>query len=214
MTPQAVIFDCDGVLVDSEAISFEVVRDDLAAHGLALSYDEFGALFHGGTMPSAGDALRAMGAPIPDDWAERTYEKVYARLELGVEKVAGIDPLLDALEARNIPMAVGSNGAIRKMQITLGQTGLWQRFEGRIFSAKVLGVAKPAPDLFLHAAAQIGVAPSDCVVVEDSPSGCIAARRAGMRCYGFAERTAPARLSAEGAIPVASMVELMEQLGL
>ncbi len=123
--------------------------------------------------------------------------------------------MLDALDAAGIPYAVGSNGSDHKMQVTLGQhPGLLERFQGRLFSGQTLGAPKPAPDLYLHAAAALKTAPARCIVVEDSATGARAARNAGIRCYGYApNRTAPA-LSAEGAILFGSMADLPALLGL
>ncbi|SMX30721.1 HAD family hydrolase [Actibacterium lipolyticum] len=213
MTPKAVIFDCDGVLVDSEPQSNVILVENLKRHGLPLTQDECEHLFIGGAMRSVGDRAREMGADLPDNWIDEIYSEIYASLRQGTPKVQGIDTVLDRLDAANIPYAVGSNGSEEKMDITLGQTGLKQRFGGRIFSAHTYETAKPDPQLFLIAAKALGVAATDCAVVDDSPAGCIAARRAGMRCFGFAERTAPDRLADEGAEPVASMADLLAKLG-
>lgn len=214
MIPEAVIFDCDGVLVDSEPISNAILQADLAARGLPLDHDQIDLLFVGGTMASVGEKARDMGADIPDGWREQIYEKIYAQLRRGTPPVDGVEALLDRLDKAGIPYAVGSNGSIEKMQITLGQNGMIARFAGRIFSAHEVGIAKPEPGLFLIAAEALGVPPDRCAVVDDSPAGCIAARAAGMRCFGYAERTAPERLTVEGAIPVASMSALTAALGL
>lgn len=214
MTAKAVIFDCDGVLVDSEPITNDILHENLNANGLTIAHDQIEDMFVGGTIAGVGETAREMGARLPDDWVSQIYDAIYARLREGTPPIAGVQAVLDALDARNIPYAVGSNGSLEKMEITLGQNGLWHRFEGRMFSAHVHGVAKPDPQLFLLAAQALGVAPADCVVVDDSPSGCIAARRAGMPCLGFAERSKPERLAAEGAIVVHSMAQVAEKLGL
>lgn len=212
--PKAVIFDCDGVLVDSEPITNDILHENLGAHGLDIPRDQVEGLFVGGTIAGVGAQARKMGATLPDDWVDQIYGAIYARLRAGTPLVAGVVDVLDGLDALGVPTAVGSNGSMEKMQITLGQNGLWDRFAGRMFSAHEHGTPKPDPALYLLAARTLGVAPGDCVVVDDSPSGCIAAQRAGMRCYGFAERSVPERLAEHGAIPVASMAELRVQLGL
>ncbi|KAJ56980.1 hypothetical protein ACMU_00370 [Actibacterium mucosum KCTC 23349] len=211
--PKAVIFDCDGVLVDSEPITNDILHENLAQHGLHIPRDRIEELFVGGTIAGVGDTAREMGAALPDDWVDQIYAAIYARLRAGTPLVAEVLGVLDALDARGIAYAVGSNGSMDKMQITLGQNGLWDRFAGRMFSAHVHAKPKPEPDLYLLAAEQLGVAPADCVVVDDSPSGCIAAQRASIRCFGYAERSDPARLTPHGAIPVASMAELRAKLG-
>ena len=122
--------------------------------------------------------------------------------------------MLDALDAAGIAYAIGSNGAMRKMEVTLGQhPQVLRRFAGRMFSGQDLGAPKPAPDLYLHAAEALRVAPGDCVVVEDSPTGARAARAAGMRCLGYAPQGNPA-LAAEGAVLFGSMEDLPGLIGL
>jgi beta-phosphoglucomutase-like phosphatase (HAD superfamily) len=122
--------------------------------------------------------------------------------------------VLDALDAAGIPYAMGSNGTPEKMQITLGQHGLIERFKGHLYSGQALGRPKPAPDLYLHAAAQLGKAPAECIVIEDSAAGARAARAAGMRCMGYAPHGHADRLANEGAIPFTDMATLPKLLGL
>jgi len=113
-----------------------------------------------------------------------------------------------------VPYCVGSNGSETKMGITLTPSGLHARLSGRLYSAHTLGVAKPDPAMFLRAAADFGLEPGQCVVIDDSPTGCTAGVAAGMRTIGFAERSDPARLAATGATPVRSMAEVAVLLGL
>lgn len=213
--PAAVLFDCDGVLVDSEPASLALITEELAANGLILPEAEFERLFLGGTMHGVADTARALGATLPDNWVEGFYGRLYARLATGIPLIPGIPALLDALDAAGIPYAVGSNGRARKMQITLGQhPSLLRRLEGRLFSGQDLGCPKPEPGLYLHAARALGVAPSACVVVEDSAPGARAAARAGMRCLGFAPHGDGAPLAAEGAQIFHAMADLPALLGL
>ncbi len=211
---RGVIFDCDGVLVDSEPITNRIVQRSLAAHGLPLSEDDIIRLFVGGTMAGVGEEARRMGADLPEGWVATIYEEMYATLRQGVPPVPGIGDVLDRLDAAGIPYAVASNGSPEKMEITLGQTGLIGRFEGRMLSAHVEGVAKPDPELFLRAARRIGVAAAACTVVEDSPTGATAARAAGMRCIGYAPLDEGERLAAEGAVVVRAMADVARELGL
>jgi beta-phosphoglucomutase-like phosphatase (HAD superfamily) len=140
---------------------------------------------------------------------------MFAALALGTPLVSGIPALLDALDAAAIPYAIGSNGPHRKMQVTLGQyPELYARFSGRIFSRHDVAAPKPAPDLYLHAAAALGVASARAVVVEDSPTGARAAARAGMCCYGYAPHDDGKRLAGEGALIFHDMAELPGLLGL
>lgn len=212
--PELVIFDCDGVLVDSETVSNRVLAANLARHGLPLTVERCMDLFVGGTMAGVADIARQMGADLPDTWVEEVYAETYDALRRGVDVIAGIPALLDRLDAEAIPYAVASNGSDDKMRITLGQNGLWDRFHGRRFSAHALGVAKPDPGLFLAAATQFGVAPSRAVVVEDSATGVTAASRAGMRCLGYAAHGDGATLKAAGAEVFDSMSDVPGLLGL
>ncbi|WP_284163857.1 HAD family phosphatase [Frigidibacter sp. SD6-1] len=213
MRPAAVLFDCDGVIVDSEPITLRLFAASLARHGLVLSHPEIESLFLGGTLAGAADEARRRGARLPADWVDRTYDAVFARLAEGTPLIQGIETLMDALDAAAIPYAVGSNGPHRKMAITLGQHPTLQaRLASRIFSREDVARPKPAPDLYLHAARALGADPARTVVIEDSPSGVHAARAAGMRCYGFASGSDGARLASAGAIPFRRMADLHELL--
>ncbi|GAA5074524.1 HAD family hydrolase [Roseibacterium beibuensis] len=214
MTPDLIIFDCDGVLVDSEPVSNRLLVDNLARHGLSLTFDEAMGLFIGGTMAGVGEKARSLGADLPDDWVDEIYAETYAKLREGVDPIPGIPALLDQLDTVGLPYCVASNGSEEKMGITLGSTGLAPRFDGRRYSAHTLRVAKPDPGLFLHAAADLGVDPAKCLVVEDSPTGAEAARRAGMPCFGYAPEGDGARLAAKGAQIIRDMAEIPALIGI
>ncbi len=214
MRPGAVLFDCDGVVVDSEHPTLVMVRDDLARYGLSLTLEELEAGYMGGTVETVAAKARANGARLPEDWVRDFYDRMYAMLRAHVPLVPGVVAVLDALDSAGIPFAMGSNGTPEKMQITLGQHGLVERFRGHLFSGQALGRPKPAPDLYLHAAGRLGVSPVDCVVVEDSPAGARAARTAGMRCFGYAPKGAHPALVAEGAVLFGDMAELPALLGI
>ncbi len=212
--PDLVIFDCDGVLVDSEPPSNRAAVESLARYGLTLSYDECMRLFVGKSMPDMARIATEMGARLPDNWIEELYAETFALLRQGVPLIAGVVDVLDRLEAENIPYCVASNGSDEKMKITLGQNGLWERFSDRMFSAHRLGVSKPDPALFLAAVVHFNVEPSHCVVIEDSPSGAEGARRAGIRCLGHAQHDDGSSLRAEGAEVFTKMAEVPNLLGL
>lgn len=200
MTISAILFDCDGVVVDSEETAFLILGQDLARYGLHRDRAEMEAMFLGGTVQGIFTEARRLGASLPDDWVADFYARLYVELAKGTVLIPGILDVLDLLDARNLPYAIGSNGSARKMEITLGQhPGLRDRFKGHIYSAQVLGKPKPAPDLYLFAAQALGVAPQACVVVEDSANGALAARAAGMRCMGYAGHGTGERLQAAGA---------------
>ena len=213
-TPKLVIFDCDGVLVDSETLSNQALVDNLARYGLEVPLEQAMELFVGGTMASVKEQAIRMGADLPADWVAEVYGETYARLEAGVPLVPGIPELLAKLDVAGIATCVASNGSEAKMRITLGQNGLWERFRGAMFSAHSLGVAKPEPGLFLAAASHFDVQARDCVVIEDSASGALAAQRAGMRCLGYADLTPPERLKAQGAEIFTDMSEVPLRIGL
>jgi beta-phosphoglucomutase-like phosphatase (HAD superfamily) len=142
MIPKLVIFDCDGVLVDSEGPVAEVVSANLTRHGLPLSPDEVDHLFTGGTLDGTGQRARAMGAKLPDTWVTDTYAEIYARLRDGVPLIPGVLDLIAALDEARIPRWIASNGAFEKMRITLTPSGLWDLFDGRILSREI---RRPSP---------------------------------------------------------------------
>ena len=214
MMPKAVIFDCDGVLVDSEVIAFDLLTTDLRAHGLTMPRPAMEEALIGLTLAGVAAKAHSLGADLPEDWVKDFYARLYARLEQGAPLVAGVLGVLDALDSAGITYAIGSNGSPRKMQITLGQhAGLLARFGGRVFSGQDMPRPKPFPDVFLHAARAMDADPATCVVIEDSPTGARAAKAAGMRCMGYAPNGGAA-LVAEGAEPFASMADLPRLLGL
>ncbi len=212
--PAAVIFDCDGVVVDSEPVALALLADELAAHGLHLSRAEMERQLLGLTMANVRRRAVDLGAALPADWVASFYTRLYAALAQGVALIPGILTVLDRLDAAGIPYAMGSNGSRQKMDISLGQhPGLQARFKGGIWSGQEMPQPKPWPDLYLHVAAAMGVAPADCVVVEDSPAGAQAARAAGMRCFGLSATQDPA-LRAAGAILIPRLTDLVPRLGL
>lgn len=212
--PDLVIFDCDGVLVDSEAITARVLADNLGRAGLPMTGSEAMALFLGRLMADVGETARAMGADLGPDWLNEIYSEIYAALADGTPVITGVPDMLDRLDAAGIRYAVASNGSLEKMQITLGQNGLWERFEGARFSAHVIGVAKPDPGLFLAAAAAFGVDPGRCVVVEDSATGLRAAIAAGMRPLAYAPQGDAGGLGDLGVEMFPAMADLPASLGL
>lgn len=208
-TPKLVIFDCDGVLVDSEPASNQALIDNLACHGLALTMEQSMAHFVGCTMAGVMEKARGLGADLPDRWIDEVYAETIARLRQGVPLTPGIPELLARLDAQEIPVCVASNGSEEKMRVTLGQNGLWGRFHPHaIFSAHALRVAKPEPGLFLAAASHFGMQARDCLVIEDSCNGVTAAVRAGMRCLGYAPQDSGRKLAALGAEVFRDMAEV------
>ncbi|MGW4467910.1 HAD family hydrolase [Micromonospora sp. NPDC004704] len=188
---ELVIFDCDGVLVDSERIAVRVHVAVGADLGWPLSEADVVERFVGRSSASIRELIAVrLGHDVAGTWAERFELAHHQEVDAGLTAVEGI---ADALDAISQPTCVASSGTHEKMRHTLGRTGLYRRFAGRIFSATEVARGKPAPDLFLHAAANMGVPPAACVVVEDSLYGVQAARAAGMRCLGYAGGLTPAR---------------------
>ena len=183
--PEAVLFDCDGVVVDSEGPTFALFLQDLAAYGLPMSLAAFEAEFGGGTVELVARRASEAGARLPDGWVADFYARMYAMLATGVPLVPGVLDMLDRLDSAGIPYAMGSNGSLEKMQITLGQHGIEGRFRA-VLSGQGMGAPKPAPDVYLAAARACGARQEDCVVIEDSAQGARAGLAAGMRVLGFA----------------------------
>ncbi|MBL4629335.1 MAG: HAD family phosphatase [Roseicyclus sp.] len=210
MKPELVIFDCDGVLVDSEPVSNMVTVDALADLGLILPLEQVMEMFVGKSMAQVAAISRRIGAKLPGtdaEWIEELYAATYARLRQGVDPIPGVIAVLDALDAAGVPYCVASNGSDEKMDITLGATGMAARMAGKRFSAHTLGVSKPEPDLFLIAAKHMGIASAAAVVIEDSASGALGAQRAGMACFGYAP-TGGAALVEVGAQVFRDMADL------
>jgi HAD superfamily hydrolase (TIGR01509 family) len=181
--PALIIFDCDGVLVDSEPIAARELADAVRDLGLNLSVNQIVDRFTGVSLKTMLAGLeKDLGRPLPDDFADRLRDRDAAAFRRELRAIAGIETAVSSL-----PMArcVASSGSIAKMRLTLGLTGLLALFEPHLFSSHQVARGKPAPDLFLYAAVQMGVDPSRCVVVEDAVAGVRAAAAAGMRCLGF-----------------------------
>lgn len=212
--PDLVLFDCDGVLVDSEHITSRILRDDLAVHGLDVPVAQIDELFVGGTMAGVMHTARSMGAALPDDWLDHIYDRVFSALGEQCEPIPGIERVLDALDAAGISYAVGSNGPIAKMDVTLRCTGLWSRFEGRVYSAHDCAASKPAPDVYLKGAADAGIAPARCAVIEDSATGARAGVAAGMPVFGYARGGSREKLAPHCVALFDDMSQLAGLLGL
>ncbi|GAA1608314.1 HAD family hydrolase [Kribbella sancticallisti] len=194
------IFDNDGVLVDSERLANTILADLLTEAGLPYTFDEAVRDFMGGSMVSMRQQAEVkLGAPLPADLEDRYHQRLFdgfARLQ----PVPGVREVLDQLDAEGITYCLASSGTHRRIHTALTAVGFWERFEGRIYSSEDVQHGKPAPDLFLYAASSMGVKPTDCVVVEDSPLGVAAANAAGMKVFGFAAMTAEEKLASADAI--------------
>ena len=212
MTPKCIIFDCDGTLVDSEDVTNRIIAEMASELGITMTGDEATATFGGKTLNAVLYKMRELsGKEIPDDWLSRLIKKVSESWKTELNPVHGVRELLESLE---IPICVASNGESIHIHQSLEMTGLRDFFDGNIFSASDIGVPKPAPDLFLYAAKKMGFKPEQCVVVEDSIPGVIAANRAKIRVYGLVKMCSAEELENAGAIPFTNMRDLPVLLGI
>jgi HAD superfamily hydrolase (TIGR01509 family) len=206
VSPSLVIFDCDGVLVDSEPVSNRVFAAALREIGLPASYEEVCRDFIGLSMSCCVEIVeQRLGRPVPPGFIEDLQARTFDAFRERLDPVPGV---VDALDRIEVPVCVASSGEHEKMRLTLGLTGLLPRFEGRMFSAAEVKRGKPFPDLFLHAASQLDVRPAACVVIEDSLPGVRAAVAAGMTALGFAARADAGALREAGATVFDEMSEL------
>ncbi|MGI5410317.1 HAD family hydrolase [Streptomyces chartreusis] len=192
-----VIFDNDGVLVDSEPISNRLLAAYLTELGHPTSYEDSIRDYMGSAMHRIHDlVLERTGERLPDDFDDVFHARVFAAFERELKAVPGAVDVLEKLGAEGVPYCVASSGSHERIRVGHRTTGLDRYFdEGRVFSSQDVGRGKPAPDLFLHAAERMGVAPARCLVVEDSPLGVQAAVAAGMDVYGFTAMTPAAKLA-------------------
>jgi HAD superfamily hydrolase (TIGR01509 family) len=205
-----VIFDCDGVLVDSERLTVAVEARMLTEMGWPITVDEVVRQFVGGSSDTMlAEIERHLGAELTAEFDRRSTEEIIAAFHAELEPVDGVRDVIETLRQHMVPMCVASSGSHRKMDLTLGLTGLREFFEGCIYSGSEVERGKPWPDLFLYAARSLGAEPTRCVVIEDSINGCRAAVAAGMTCYGFAGGLSQRDdLRATGAIVFDTMSEL------
>jgi HAD superfamily hydrolase (TIGR01509 family) len=207
---ELVIFDCDGVLVDSERITHRLFHRMVEEIGLTLSHDELYERFVGRSMPQCLEIIRRLkGSDAPAGFVDDYRARMKVAFEAELQAVAGIEEVLNGLE---LPYCVASSGEHEKMQLTLGLTKLLPRFDGRIFSVTEVARSKPAPDIFLHAARKCNANPAACLVVEDTPTGVAGGVAAGMTVYGYAAMTPAERLRAAGAHRVFSSMKELPQL--
>jgi beta-phosphoglucomutase-like phosphatase (HAD superfamily) len=224
---EAVIFDCDGVLVDSEPITNRVLTDMLVELGLNFSVEQTMRTFMGRALREELSIIEALaGRRLPPGWYAGFAARRDAALAREVLAVPGIAEVLDALARRGVPYAVASGADRSKMRVTLGATGLLSRFESgaaaliaaaspgapghgvspvpgsRLYGADMVERAKPAPDVYLLAARALGVDPARCLVVEDTPTGTTAGVAAGATVFGYCAHTEPRSLLAAGAVAV------------
>jgi HAD superfamily hydrolase (TIGR01509 family) len=213
---ELVIFDCDGVLVDSEVISNEVLARSLSAEGLATTLEQSRRAYQGLLLDDIVlSAQEALGRSLSAGFAERFERDREEAFRAELEAVPGAAEAVAQLKAAGIEVCVASQGKLEKTRLSLELTGLRHLFvEEALFSAYSVRRGKPSPDLFLYAAERMGASADRSVVVEDTPSGVLAAVAAGMRVIGYAADSDPAALREAGAELMWSLQELAGLLDL
>ncbi|MEH2283814.1 MAG: HAD-IA family hydrolase [Nostoc sp.] len=210
MQTELVIFDCDGVLVDSETLGNRILVEFVAEFGLILKLEEAILLFKGCKMADCLAVIeQRLGRKMPQDFVTQLRTRTAKAFERELLPVQGIEAALDKI---NLPICVASSGPIEKIKLALRVTNLLPRFEGRIFSSYQIGSWKPAPDLFLYAAENLGVNAQFCTVVEDSILGVRAGIAAGMKVLGYSSQSEAIQLEECGARVFYSMYQLPDLL--
>ena len=213
--PAAVLFDCDGVLADSEGLVNGMVARDLSARGWPMTGAEAAEHFLGMALPAMVPVIEARVGPLPRDWGQALSAHIAAHMLDALEPVPGAPDAVRAVLAAGIPAAVASNAGRGELRAKLARLGLLDAFAGRVFSFEDVSRPKPAPDIYIAAARSCGAAPADCVVVEDSLPGARAGVAGGCRVLGLTRETDASVLAAAGAAATfASMAELPGLLGL
>lgn len=181
-----VIFDCDGVLVDSEVLVADVFASGLESLGVSISAEDCLRRFKGRSVSaSMNELIELVGGPIPKSFFPKMQTQTFARFERDLQAITGVKAVLQGLKERGVADCVASNGRHEKMRQSLAKTQLWGHFEGRLYSAEDVDEPKPAPDVFMLAASCEGWQAQDCVVVEDSNTGVAAAIAAQMKVFFF-----------------------------
>jgi HAD superfamily hydrolase (TIGR01509 family) len=209
----ALIFDCDGVLIDSEHLASRVETEVVRDLGLELTVDEAHELFLGKTVDGVLDAIAQRAGRRPT--AAWVYNWAFATAHAFHRELVVVEHLRDAVEAlaaRGHRMAVASQSPLARVQFSLEVTGLAPLFGMHIYVTSMVSRPKPAPDIYLLAARRLEADPADCVVIEDSPAGAAAARAAGMQVIGYARGPAREAMAASGATVIASMRELVRAI--
>ncbi|MET4385590.1 HAD superfamily hydrolase (TIGR01509 family) [Bradyrhizobium sp. F1.4.3] len=180
--PDLIIFDCDGVLVDSELLSCQCLSEVLAESGFELSVEQALDLFLGRSTAAIGQYYRERGQILPDEFLLRLKSRVLGTFGEALQPIPGINAVVSALK---VPYCVASSSDLDRVALSLNVTGLAPHFGDRLYTAQMVKHGKPAPDLFLYAAGKMQVDPARTLVIEDSVSGVQAAKAAGMTVWGF-----------------------------
>jgi HAD superfamily hydrolase (TIGR01509 family) len=210
-----VIFDCDGVLVDSEGIANRVTAACISQIGWAITPADADRQFLGMTLTDMIPLIETqIGGPVPAGWRQNMMEMFLEQLARDVVAIPGAISALNSLDAMAIPWRIASNSSHEEMSVKFSRLALTERVAGRVHSYRDVSHGKPAPDLYLAAASASNVAPEDCLVIEDSAVGASAAVAAGMDCLGYAPHDDGAALAAVGAVPFRSMYDVSRYVSL
>ncbi len=214
LKPALVIFDCDGVLVDSKGIAFDVSREMAAELGISLSFEEHERYFGIRDSDMFNCLAVNYGVVLPEDFLRRVEEKKMTRYLLGVPAITGALHAVRKVAEAGLPMCVASSGTKERTNLKLKPLGLLAYFGAHVFSGYEVSNGKPSPDIFLYASEKMGVDPGDCVVIEDSAAGVQAGMEAGMRVLGYSPKSDMQGLSDLGAEVFVSMAEVPGLIGL
>ncbi|WP_156464987.1 HAD family hydrolase [Mesorhizobium sp. Root552] len=186
VAPKLVIFDCDGVLVDTEGPANRRLAEWITDAGYPIAYEQCRRRFSGRSLSSVrSELIETVGVDLGADLIERWYRELQSLFAGGLEAIPHVTDFIDAVERAGLAHCVASSARVDKMHLTLGRTGLLPHFKDVLFSASMVERGKPAPDLFLLAAKTMGFEPQDCIVIEDSVPGTQAGVAAGMRVFSY-----------------------------
>ena len=209
---KCIIFDSDGVLVDSETLSAKVFREMAMELGFELDMESAVEQFAGTSMKENLQFIRNnIQDPMPDEFEKKFRSRTYEVFKKELKAVPGIHQLISKLK---LPFCVASSGPPEKIRLNLGLVGLLELFEGRIYSSYDIGKWKPDPGIFLHAAREMGYVPEECLVIEDSAAGIRAAITGGFMVFALARRNRKEHFQQLGAVTFEDMKELEKLLGL
>ena len=210
MEVKCIIFDCDGVLVDTEKIGNEILLSMAAEHGFEMKIEDAYSNFNGRNLKECFlHVENSIGKKLPDNFESEYRERSFEAFKTQVKPMEGV---VDFIEKLKIPYCVASSGPVEKIRLNLETAGLLDKFENKIFSAYQINSWKPDPGIFLFAAKEMGFEVKDCIVVEDSKAGVMAGIRGGFKVYGFVNDNNFDDLKNEGAIVFSSYDELKELL--
>lgn len=205
---KCIIFDCDGVLVDSEPIGNQVLVDMANSYGADIDLDYAFKHFKGGSIYTCRDKIQALvNQPLSQDFIAEYRRRSYSAFKEQIQPVEGVKEVIESL---SIPFCVASSGPTEKIRLNLELTGLLPYFEDNIFSCYTIEKWKPEPDVFIWAAKTMGFKPEDCVVIEDSLTGIQAAKAGGFDVFGFTAHDYNNELEAEATTTFNSMEKLLE----